>query len=130
MDRQNEAGSRAEQPATPCLTGVTNHISSSDRKSLSLSPLKQWMLWSSSIANRLRSSRRFVYWRDMATRIAPVVRCDIHLTDAEDRLCTLLDEFSRHLEKERGTRTVCRISGGWVRDKVNTCVWAVRGRRF
>ncbi|KIO02449.1 hypothetical protein M404DRAFT_148000 [Pisolithus tinctorius Marx 270] len=51
--------------------------------------------------------------------MAPQIREQIDLTDAEDRLCALLDEFTGHLEKEKGVRTTCRISGGWVRDKVN-----------
>lgn len=50
--------------------------------------------------------------------MAPEIRQQIHLTDAEDQLCTLLDEFTRHLEKEKDVRTTCRISGGWVRDKL------------
>ncbi|KIK26499.1 hypothetical protein PISMIDRAFT_94680 [Pisolithus microcarpus 441] len=51
--------------------------------------------------------------------MAPDIRQEIHLTDAEDRLCALLDEFTHHLAKEQDIRTTCRISGGWVRDKVN-----------
>ncbi|KAI6153282.1 hypothetical protein BKA82DRAFT_4087879 [Pisolithus tinctorius] len=51
-------------------------------------------------------------------RMAPQIREQIDLTDAEDRLCALLDEFTGHLEKEKGVRTTCRISGGWVRDKL------------
>ncbi|KAI6133354.1 hypothetical protein EDD16DRAFT_1467437 [Pisolithus croceorrhizus] len=51
-------------------------------------------------------------------RLAPEIRQQIHLTDAEDQLCTLLDEFTHHLEKEQDIRTTCRISGGWVRDKL------------
>ncbi|KAI5991484.1 hypothetical protein EDD15DRAFT_2169291 [Pisolithus albus] len=51
-------------------------------------------------------------------RVAPDIRQEIHLTDAEDRLCALLDEFTRHLAKEQDIRTTCRISGGWVRDKL------------
>ncbi|KIJ21452.1 hypothetical protein PAXINDRAFT_159537 [Paxillus involutus ATCC 200175] len=53
----------------------------------------------------------------MATRIAPRVHEEIRLTDAENKLCNLLDEFKRHLEEE-GIVTVCRINGGWVRDKL------------
>ncbi|KAI6136935.1 hypothetical protein F5141DRAFT_1077582 [Pisolithus sp. B1] len=51
-------------------------------------------------------------------RLAPEIRQQIHLTEAEDQLCTLLDEFTCHLEKEQDIRTTCRISGGWVRDKL------------
>ncbi|KAG1749677.1 uncharacterized protein EDB91DRAFT_1327149 [Suillus paluster] len=54
----------------------------------------------------------------MATRIAPAVRREIQLTDAEDRLCTLLDEFTRHLQENKNITTACRINGGWVRDKL------------
>ncbi|KAG1841321.1 hypothetical protein DFJ58DRAFT_732495 [Suillus subalutaceus] len=55
----------------------------------------------------------------MTTRIAPAVRKVIQLTDAEDHLCTLLDEFTRHLQENKNITTACRINGGWVRDKVN-----------
>ncbi|KAG8220108.1 hypothetical protein J3R82DRAFT_1128 [Butyriboletus roseoflavus] len=54
----------------------------------------------------------------MATRIAPQVKDKIVLSDAEDKLCNLLDEFTRHLENEDGIVTECRINGGWVRDKL------------
>ncbi|KAG0697785.1 hypothetical protein DFH29DRAFT_944606 [Suillus ampliporus] len=54
----------------------------------------------------------------MATRIAPAVKKEIQLTDAEDRLCTLLDEFTRHLQENKNITTACRINGGWVRDKL------------
>jgi tRNA nucleotidyltransferase (CCA-adding enzyme) len=55
----------------------------------------------------------------MTIRIAPAVRKVIQLTDAEDHLCTLLDEFTRHLQENKNITTACRINGGWVRDKVN-----------
>ncbi|KAH0838603.1 hypothetical protein J3R83DRAFT_6925 [Lanmaoa asiatica] len=54
----------------------------------------------------------------MATRIAPRIKDKIELSDAEDKLCNLLDEFTRHLENEDGIVTACRINGGWVRDKL------------
>ncbi|KAH7883919.1 hypothetical protein F5I97DRAFT_1930135 [Phlebopus sp. FC_14] len=54
----------------------------------------------------------------MATRIAPQVQSEIHLTDAENKLCVLLDEFTRYLKDEQGITTACRINGGWVRDKL------------
>ncbi|KAG1769639.1 hypothetical protein EDD22DRAFT_948891 [Suillus occidentalis] len=54
----------------------------------------------------------------MTTRIAPAVRKVIQLTDAEDHLCTLLDEFTRHLQENKNITTACRINGGWVRDKL------------
>lgn len=55
----------------------------------------------------------------MATRIAPHIKDRVELSDAENTLCNLLDEFTRHLKHEDGIVTACRISGGWVRDKVN-----------
>lgn len=57
--------------------------------------------------------------RAMATRIAPQIKDTIQLSDAEEKLCILLDEFTRHLKNEDGIVTACRINGGWVRDKVN-----------
>jgi tRNA nucleotidyltransferase (CCA-adding enzyme) len=54
----------------------------------------------------------------MATRIAPQVKDRIELSDAEDKLCNLLDEFTRHLKHQDGIVTACRINGGWVRDKL------------
>ncbi|KAG6371634.1 hypothetical protein JVT61DRAFT_9348 [Boletus reticuloceps] len=57
----------------------------------------------------------------MATRIAPQVKDKITLSDAEDKLCNLLDEFTRHLKHQDGIVTACRINGGWVRDKLLDC---------
>ncbi|KIJ68763.1 hypothetical protein HYDPIDRAFT_82132 [Hydnomerulius pinastri MD-312] len=54
----------------------------------------------------------------MASRIAPRVQNEIQLTDDENQLCVLLDEFTRHLKEEEGIATACRINGGWVRDKL------------
>jgi hypothetical protein len=71
---------------------------------------------------RYQRSRRLlghIHCRNMTTRIAPAIRKVIQLTDAEDRLCTLLDEFTRHLQENKNITTACRINGGWVRDKVN-----------
>jgi tRNA nucleotidyltransferase (CCA-adding enzyme) len=42
----------------------------------------------------------------------------ITLTDAEDHICTLLDDFTRELKQAKGISTSCRVAGGWVRDKV------------
>lgn len=64
----------------------------------------------------------------MTTRIAPAVRKVIQLTDAEDNLCTLLDEFTRHLQEDKNIITACRINGGWVRDKVNPASVIVWGK--
>lgn len=44
---------------------------------------------------------------------------EIHLTDVENKICTLFDECTTHLKQEKGIETSCRIAGGWVRDKVN-----------
>jgi len=44
-------------------------------------------------------------------------RLEIRLTEVESQLCTLLDDCTKYLA-EKGTRTSCRIAGGWVRDKV------------
>lgn len=45
----------------------------------------------------------------------------ITLTEEEDKLCTLLDEFTKELNStgEEYAGVECRIAGGWVRDKVN-----------
>lgn len=66
-----------------------------------------------------RLGHRFSILRGMATRIAPQIKDKIQLSDAEDKLCNLLDEFTRHLKHHDGIVTACRINGGWVRDKVN-----------
>lgn len=68
---------------------------------------------------RSRHFLRYIHSRNMTTRIAPAVKKEIQLTDAEDRLCTYLDEFTHHLQENKGITTACRINGGWVRDKVN-----------
>jgi tRNA nucleotidyltransferase (CCA-adding enzyme) len=41
----------------------------------------------------------------------------IDLSDAENRLCRLLDEFTQQLRAEKQVVECC-IAGGWVRDKV------------
>jgi hypothetical protein len=46
----------------------------------------------------------------------------ITLTDAEDHICTLLDDFTRELKQAKDISTSCRVAGGWVRDKVFTNV--------
>jgi len=51
-------------------------------------------------------------------RFATPAKMEISLTEVEAKLCTLLDEYVQHLENRNGTRTSCRIAGGWVRDKV------------
>ena len=44
----------------------------------------------------------------------------IKLTDQEDKICSLLDEFTKELKSTRPDlpHVQCRIAGGWVRDKV------------
>ena len=44
----------------------------------------------------------------------------ITLTAEEDRLCSLLDDFKRHVQETEpeSPQVECRIAGGWVRDKV------------
>ena len=51
-------------------------------------------------------------------RVIPILPPVVHLNEVEDRLCSLLDEFVQHLEKQDGIQTTCRFAGGWVRDKV------------
>lgn len=46
----------------------------------------------------------------------PSVSTSICLTELEDRLCSLLDDFTQELRKE-SQNVECRIAGGWVRDK-------------
>ncbi|KAH9947968.1 hypothetical protein B0H21DRAFT_821480 [Amylocystis lapponica] len=43
---------------------------------------------------------------------------EITLTDAEDQLCTLLDDCTKNMKESQGLETSCRIAGGWVRDKL------------
>jgi len=54
------------------------------------------------------------------TRVAPILPPVIHLSEVEDKLCSLLDEFVQHLKQEDGIQTTCRFAGGWVRDKVRS----------
>jgi len=42
----------------------------------------------------------------------------VELSDVEEKLCTLLNECTVNLAKEKGINTSCRIAGGWVRDKL------------
>ena len=45
----------------------------------------------------------------------------IQLTDAEDQICNLLDDYTMGTQENlenSSPRTVCRIAGGWPRDKV------------
>jgi tRNA nucleotidyltransferase (CCA-adding enzyme) len=42
----------------------------------------------------------------------------IVLTEKEDKLFTLLDQFSKSLKQSSNIEVECRVAGGWVRDKV------------
>ena len=44
-------------------------------------------------------------------------KLEVNLTPKENQLCTLLDECKQDLAS-KGQSVECRISGGWVRDKV------------
>jgi hypothetical protein len=61
----------------------------------------------------------------MSLRNHPVNKCTvppdahIRLTEDEDRICQLLDDYVRDAQEDESARTVCRIAGGWVRDKVS-----------
>lgn len=52
-------------------------------------------------------------------RVSIPDKMEIHLTEVEDRICTLLDRCTKQMKAEQGLDTSCRIAGGWVRDKVN-----------
>ncbi|KAF9015440.1 hypothetical protein BDQ17DRAFT_1209165, partial [Cyathus striatus] len=54
----------------------------------------------------------------MSTRVPIPTDMKIQLTDAEDRICTLLDDCTKYLLQEKAVSVTCRIAGGWVRDKV------------
>jgi len=49
----------------------------------------------------------------------------VKLTDTENKICTNLDDFCKKRAQGRPEeeQVVCRIAGGWVRDKVrpDTC---------
>jgi len=54
-------------------------------------------------------------------RIPIPSQMSIQLTDAEDQICNLLDNYVTDAPKNSensSPRTVCRIAGGWPRDKV------------
>ena len=46
-------------------------------------------------------------------------KMEIRLTEVEEQICTLLDECTKNLARQKDITTSCRIAGGWVRDKVN-----------
>ncbi|CAL1696684.1 unnamed protein product [Somion occarium] len=53
-------------------------------------------------------------------RICIPERPEVHLTEVEERICTLLHECTKWMRQTRGDSdaTSCRIAGGWVRDKL------------
>ncbi|KAK1226962.1 CCA tRNA nucleotidyltransferase, mitochondrial [Marasmius sp. AFHP31] len=42
----------------------------------------------------------------------------VELTEMEEKICGLLDQCTKHLQRTEGIHTECRIAGGWVRDKL------------
>ena len=82
---------------------------------LSLRKLSPRLFLSNRILIRLHSTAT-------PTRVHIPEKMEIHLTDAENEICTLLDGCTKWMQEQHGTETACRIAGGWVRDKVNT--WA------
>ncbi|KAF5377152.1 hypothetical protein D9615_006354 [Tricholomella constricta] len=51
-------------------------------------------------------------------RIPIQTEMKIELTDAENKICELLDDCTKSLKEKQGIVTSCRIAGGWVRDKL------------
>ncbi|PVG04799.1 hypothetical protein CPB86DRAFT_692433 [Serendipita vermifera] len=68
-------------------------------------------------SNRAFSLRSAGPRRQRAEPITPMV---VRLTEQEAKICTLLDEFcqSRNKDAPDEDPLVCRIAGGWVRDKL------------
>ncbi|EKM60714.1 uncharacterized protein PHACADRAFT_110357 [Phanerochaete carnosa HHB-10118-sp] len=52
------------------------------------------------------------------TRVQIPEKMEIHLTDAENEICALLDGCTKWMKERHGVETSCRIAGGWVRDKL------------
>ena len=54
----------------------------------------------------------------------------VNLTETESKICTNLDDFCKQRAQERPEEepVVCRIAGGWVRDKVGSLNLPLRGR--
>ena len=89
------------------------------------------MLWLQRLSHRLipRKHTEFVrfYSSLLMQRVQIPEKMEIHLTDAENEICTLLDGCTKWMKDQHGMETSCRIAGGWVRDKVNT--YTSRGLR-
>lgn len=62
---------------------------------------------------------RPMHLRNALNRIEIPANMEVKLSEVEDDICTLLDECTQHMKREKGLDTSCRIAGGWVRDKVN-----------
>lgn len=57
--------------------------------------------------------------RNFPTQRVPIpAEMKVQLSDTEDRICKLLDDYVRDTQGDPSARTICRIAGGWVRDKV------------
>ncbi|KAF8912926.1 hypothetical protein CPB84DRAFT_1759891 [Gymnopilus junonius] len=72
-------------------------------------------------------SQRFVTCRSIRTMplrkasvhyITVPEKLEIHLTEVENKICTLLHDCSEFLREKKRISTTCRIAGGWVRDKL------------
>lgn len=61
---------------------------------------------------------RLILIRPASNRAHIVANMEIHLTEQESQLCTLLDECTQYMKETEGIETTCRIAGGWVRDKL------------
>jgi len=66
--------------------------------------------------------QQYRFYRSLSRNNISVVppKMEVNLTETENSICELLDGCTKFLESEKGTRTSCRIAGGWVRDKVNS----------
>ncbi|KXN81093.1 CCA tRNA nucleotidyltransferase, mitochondrial [Leucoagaricus sp. SymC.cos] len=57
--------------------------------------------------------------RNFSVKRIPIpAEMEVRLSDTEDRICKLLDEYVKDTQPDASTRTICRIAGGWVRDKL------------
>ncbi|KAJ3575901.1 hypothetical protein NP233_g783 [Leucocoprinus birnbaumii] len=57
-------------------------------------------------------------WKNPIRRIPIPSEMSVELSDAEDRICGLLDDYVKDTQEDPSSRTVCRIAGGWPRDKL------------
>lgn len=81
------------------------------------------MLWLQRLSPRLIRNNRILFVRSHSSllmqRVQVPEKMEIHLTDAENEICTLLDGCTKWMKEQHEMETSCRIAGGWVRDKVN-----------